>query len=131
MQHCPLRVLIVDDNQGVRLGIREHLEAIGWLCQEAENGLHALTVLRTQAVDVLLTDFNMPDMDGLQLTKTISQHQPSYEISRIVVMSAWITEDIRVQALQAGANAILDKPFSIPDLVQAIQSPHDLLPQAA
>ena len=131
MDQDPLRVLIVDDNEAVRLGIRANLEAIGLLCQEAENGLQALSLIKTQTVDVLLTDFNMPFMDGLQLTQTVSQNAASYGSPTILLMSGGITDKARSLAYQAGAHTILDKPFFISEVLMAIQNHFDHLPQAA
>ena len=131
MDQDPIRILIVDDNEVVRLGIRANLEAIGLLCQEAENGLQALSLIKTRTVDVLLTDFNMPYMDGLQLTQTVSQNAASYGSPTIIFMSAGISDKTRSMAYQAGADTILDKPFSISEVLMAIQNHFDHLPQAA
>jgi len=125
-----LSILIVDDNREIRLCIREPLEAMGFFCQEAENGLQGLSVMQTHSVDILVTDLNMPEMDGMQLTRCLRQERGQGG-PFIVMMSAGLTDDLKVQAFQSGANVLLDKPFSLSDLLVAIQSPHDHLPQAA
>jgi len=124
------RLLIAEDNEAIRVVLREHLEAVGFLCQEAKDGLQAFALLKSHPVDILLTDLNMPFMDGIQLIHAVTQ-DTSCTCPFKFLMSAWITEDVRSRALQAGANGILDKPFSISELVDAIHSPTHHVPQAA
>lgn len=130
MDPTPLRILIVDDDDAIRLSLREHLEAMGGFCQEARNGLQALASLKTQQVDVLLTDLCMPHMDGLELLHTLSE-DVSFGKPIIILMSGGLTEEVQQKAQQAGAHAIIDKPFSFLDIWAAIQVHHDHFPQAA
>ena len=125
-----LRILIVDDDEVIRFSLRESLESYGFLCYEAQNGLQALSSIKTYPVEVLLTDLNMPYMDGLELIRFIPQDF-SLGSPLILLTSAGLNEDIRKMAYQAGAHLVLDKPFSISEILDAIQIHHDHFPQAA
>ena len=65
------RILVVDDEYGVRSGIRQILELEGYEVEEAATGEEALTLLRDQSFDVGLLDYRLPDMDGLTIQRTI------------------------------------------------------------
>ncbi len=115
-------VMIVDDSPAMRSFIRRTV-LIGGLemgrCLEAGNGLEALTLLRNDTVDVILTDFNMPVMDGEQLVRNLRGDE---RLSRVpvIVISTDSTRN-RILSLQAlGVHGYLCKPFTPERLAQML-----------
>ena len=81
------RILLVDDNPDHRLIVRTLLESYQCLCDEAEDGVIALQMLERTPIDLVLTDMNMPRMDGLQLIESIGAHPRFYAVPIILVTS--------------------------------------------
>lgn len=105
-------LLLVDDSRAVRLAGRRMVEGLGFNILEAENGQHALEVLENNpVVDVILLDWNMPIMDGLSFLKSLRSQDRAQQ--PIVVMCTTENEMARiVEAMQAGANEYIMKPFT-------------------
>jgi two-component system chemotaxis response regulator CheY len=109
-----LCVLIVDDSPAMRGFIRRVLELSGLevgLCLEASNGEEALSLLNNNWVDVVLTDINMPQMDGEELLRRISEH-PLLRLTPVLVVSTDRTETRIQKLLTLGAKGYVTKPFS-------------------
>jgi two-component system chemotaxis response regulator CheY len=106
-------ILIVDDSPAMRSFVRRVLDLSGidvGTCLNAGNGLEALELLRTQWVDVILTDINMPTMDGEQLLKALEADETLRTIP-VIVISTDSTQH-RVQTmLTLGAKGYVTKPF--------------------
>ena len=112
------RVLIVDDESALLLSIKSGFEGNGRLqILTAENGREALDILDRNRLDLVVTDLRMPVMDGIQLLSVMSESFP--EVPHIV-MTAFGTPLLDKLLLQAGALNILEKPFDIEALEQAI-----------
>lgn len=104
--------LIVDDSATQRHVQRKALEALGWQVHAAVDGEQALTQLRgLPHCDLLLTDWHMPGMDGLQLVSTIRQEQ-RFAGLRIIMVTSDSVLDAVDKSLAAGANDFLMKPFT-------------------
>jgi len=117
-----LRVLVVDDSKAMRSVIKKTLAAAGFAvdeCLESSNGLEALAVLREQAVDVVLCDLHMPEMDGLELLHTL-QKEKRVPTCFILVTTEGRKERLR-QALALGARGYVVKPFQ-PEALRKILS---------
>jgi len=113
-----MRILVVDDRPDVRLSLLYMLEASGFDVAEAEDGTQALGLIEQQRIEVVLTDLAMPGMDGRALTRELvaQRHRP-----RVIVMSG--SEHLGPkEALSLGADAIINKPFTREELVQAIRA---------
>lgn len=115
-----IHVLVVDDRPDVRLSFLYLLEACGYQAGEASGGQDALAYLERKKVDVILTDLDMPGMDGLELLKTIRQRagvQP-----KVIVMTGSAIEgsDSLTNAQDLGADAVLLKPLSRDQLQSVI-----------
>lgn len=111
------RVLIVDDSPAMRTFVRRVLQVSGLdaTCLEASNGREALTLLGAEWVDAILTDINMPDMDGEEFLRTLATDDLLQAIPSVVISTDATPQRIaRVRAL--GARGYLSKPFLPEDL---------------
>jgi|HubBroStandDraft_1064217.scaffolds.fasta_scaffold11006_2 DNA-binding NarL/FixJ family response regulator len=115
-----LRVLIADDHEVVRRGIRALLEANPkWeVCGEAATGREAIENARKLCPDLVLLDINMPDMDGLE---TIPRILEVCSDARILVLTMHDSAEIATNALAAGASGLVLKSDAAHDLVMAVQ----------
>ncbi|WP_454063348.1 response regulator [Candidatus Nitrospira salsa] len=115
------RVLIVDDQASNRLILRELLETLEWNCTEASNGVEGLEVVRLEAIDLILTDYHMPEMNGLNLLEELKKNPSTRDIP-VIMITAHSTTDIHTQALSIGASAVLPKPFEFEALFRAVSN---------
>jgi two-component system chemotaxis response regulator CheY len=107
-----LRVLVVDDQTSVRQMTRLTLEQIGVkVIHEAENGNEAVEKATLQPLDLIISDYNMPEMDGLGLLRAIRGHPSARRVPFILVTGRGDRELV-VKAAQAGANNYVVKPFT-------------------
>ena len=109
-----LHVLIVDDSPAMRSFIRRVLDLSGLevgLCLEASNGEEALRLLEDNWVDAVLTDINMPQMDGEELLRRMSVHEVLRSIP-VLVVSTDRTEGRIQKMLTLGAKGYVTKPFA-------------------
>jgi two-component system, OmpR family, KDP operon response regulator KdpE len=119
MTQTPLRVLVVDDEPAIRRALRPPLAELGFEVAEAPRGEIALDMLRAEPYDVVLLDVNMPGIGGLETLRRIraaSQRLP------MLMLTVRDTEDEKVQALDAGADDYVTKPFSVRELVARIRA---------
>jgi two-component system chemotaxis response regulator CheY len=113
------RVLIVDDSTVFRKIVSVHLKNAKYDLVEANDGVEAIEKLKTEKVDLIVTDLNMPNMDGLTFVKTIKQN-PNFKFTPIIMLTTESQEDKKKEGIAAGAKAWLTKPFAPEDLIQAI-----------
>ena len=107
-----LKVLIVDDQMSVRQFTRMTLEKMGVrLIQEANNGQDALATAIGQPLDLIISDFNMPEMDGLSLLRAVRGHQAIRKLP-FILLTGRGDRELVVKAAQAGVNNYLVKPFN-------------------
>jgi two-component system chemotaxis response regulator CheY len=107
------KALIVDDSKTIRMIIRRILVELGYEVCEAANGREALEVIEAEnaAVDLVLADWNMPEMNGLELLKQLRQ-DPAYASLKVIMVTTETELGHMVSALQAGANEYVMKPFT-------------------
>ena len=111
----PARILIVDDEPGLRDILSEWLSGRGYVTETVATGAAAITTVRTRTPDVVLLDLNMPgSLDGRAVLRAIGQ-----EIPVIVVTSISDVEDARAQ-LQAGAFDFIAKPFDLDRVAEVV-----------
>jgi two-component system chemotaxis response regulator CheY len=117
-----LRVMIVDD-MGVSRGLLvQAIEEIGiWKNQAENDGQSALQKLIADPVHLVLSDYNMPGMDGLQLLQALRQNKSTARIGFILVTGS-PTPDLVAKGKSFGLNTIIKKPFSTASLKQCIES---------
>jgi len=110
-------VLIVDDEETVRVTLSEWFTATygprEYNILQAANGISAIKHLATSTIDLLITDLNMPKMDGFEL---LAQMKSDYPRIPIIVISAFSTPDIKTKVVDLGAIRFIPKPFSFSDL---------------
>jgi two-component system chemotaxis response regulator CheY len=111
------RILVVDDSPTIRRMVIASLRGLnGVEFDEAANGLEAIEKLTLAPVNMLFLDLNMPDIHGIEVIEFVRGHQ-AYSGIPICVVTTRGDEASRAQALKAGANAYLTKPFTPQDLV--------------
>ena len=116
------KVLVVDDSRTIRTIIRRILIELGYEVCEAGNGIEALKVFATErdAVKLVLVDWNMPEMNGLELLKQLRQDS-SLSWLKIVMVTTETEMDHMALALQAGADEYIMKPFTKDILVEKLE----------
>ncbi|MGJ3508859.1 response regulator transcription factor [Enemella sp. A6] len=116
-----LRLLVVDDQELLRRGLRMLLESTGavTVVAEARDGAHALALLQTEQVDAVLTDVVMPTMDGVELIRRCAVEHPGLPV---VVVTTFDTEAVVADVLGAGAAGLLLKDTSPELIVQAVRT---------
>lgn len=113
------RVLVVEDDAGIRRSLFETLGALGFAVGEAHNGEEAIQRLRMVNYNVVLLDVNMPGMGGIETCRRIAQSYPSLPIIMLTVRD---DEDDIVEALDAGASDYITKPFQIRELTARLRA---------
>ena len=114
------RILLVDDHQMARSALRIFLENQGYACVESNNGPEALALLdKGQSVDLIITDNLMPVMTGLEFLGQLANRLPSNSLP-VILYSGILIDDVKQQALEAGAFAVLSKPYNFRDLVATV-----------
>jgi len=112
------RVLVVDDEENLRLVLRTLLRKHGYEVEVAESGEAALALVDTFGPDVILTDVRMPKMGGLDLLATLKAKQNA---ATVIVMSAYGNVDLALEAIKAGAYDYVSKPFKPEEIVLALR----------
>jgi two-component system chemotaxis response regulator CheY len=108
------RILIVDDSPVMRAFVRRVIELSGFelsACLQASNGREALELLGGETVDVILTDINMPQMDGEEFLRRLAQHE-SLRAIPVIVISTDATGKRTERMLAMGARGYIAKPFT-------------------
>ena len=107
-----IKVLIVDDQNSVRQMTRMALEEIGFRhIQEAENGVQGMETAAVQPLDLIISDYNMPEMDGLGFLRAVRGHPVAHKVP-FIMLTGRGDRELVVKAAQAGVNNYLVKPFT-------------------
>ncbi|MEM6487286.1 MAG: response regulator [Pseudomonadota bacterium] len=104
-------VLTVDDSRSLRAALRETLEEIGHQVLEAEDGLHGLQVLADNAVDLVITDLNMPRLDGIGFIRRVRAEERFAGLPIVMLTTEGQADRMR-EGKSAGATAWIVKPFN-------------------
>jgi two-component system KDP operon response regulator KdpE len=111
------RILLIEDDRPIRRFLEASLADAGYEVAEAETGHLGLTHVLTRVPDLIILDLGLPDMDGMQIVSQVRE----WSQVPIVILSARGREDDKVQALNAGADDYLTKPFGVPELLARIR----------
>ena len=116
----PYRVLVVDDHDVVRRGVRALLESQPGLevCSEAANGIEALDFVKKSKPDLVVLDLTMPDMNGLEAARLIRECSPETDV---LILSMHFSEEIAREVLRVGARGYLLKSDANTELIAAVQ----------
>lgn len=120
------RILVVDDDPQIRRAMKATLTARGYQVSESRTGEEALDKLRSETYDLVLLDMNMPGTGGIETCRLI---RSGLDIA-IIMLTVNNTEKDKVEALDAGADDYVTKPFSTPELLARIRATLRRLPQA-
>ena len=113
-------ILIVDDSASVRQVVGISLRHAGYEVIEGVDGKDALTKLKGQKVHLIISDVNMPNMDGISLVKAVKE-MPAYKFTPIVMLTTESQEEKKRQGQAAGAKAWVVKPFKPDQLLSVVQ----------
>ena len=117
IKKIPMRekpILIVDDEKNIRLTLSTSLEALGVETDSAEDGKEALTKLRGKEFGLILLDIRMPGMDGMEVLRQVRESRPDI---RIIILTAYGTIELAVEAMKLGAVDFIQKPF-VPEQIR-------------
>lgn len=117
MNDASLTLLVIEDEAQMRRFLRAALTSVGYQVIEAENGRDGLAQAANRNPDLVLLDLGLPDMDGLAVTEKLRE----WTTMPIIVLSARGKEEDKVNALDAGADDYLTKPFGVAELMARIR----------
>ncbi len=119
MPHDPApRVVIIEDEQQIRRFLRSSLESAGFEVHDAETGQQGLVECGTRKPDLLIVDLGLPDIDGIEVIRDVR----NWSRVPIIVLSARTQEQQKVEALDAGADDYLSKPFGTAELLARMRA---------
>jgi len=120
LDNTPKRVLIVDDEPHVTIILSESLAKAnkGYIIETASNGQEALDKIQQQTYDLVLTDYKMPQMDGLELATSIHHVSPE---TQVVLMTAYGTQQLRDRTTHLQLAGYLDKPFTAAQIREVVE----------
>jgi len=118
------RILLVDDSLSARMIIKQHLQIVG--CRDSEfvevkNGKEALDFLKGEKVDLIVTDMNMPVMDGTEFLMRLKA-SPKFNAIPVIIISSAANQDNKARFMGFGANYVIPKPVSPQLLHEAIRA---------
>lgn len=116
----PKKIMVVDDSVSMRQMVRFTLSAAGYEVVEAADGAEALSKSSGQTVDLFITDVNMPNMDGIQLTRELRASAP-YRFTPIVMLTTESLQERKGEGKAAGATGWIIKPFEPEKLVAVVK----------
>lgn len=119
-QHEKINILVVDDCKSMRDVIAYTIHAEGYECKLANNGEMALGFARSQHFDLILTDINMPVMNGITLTDELRK-LPSYKHTPILILTTECSSSMKKEGREVGATGWIVKPFNAEKLIDAIE----------
>ena len=116
-----MKILTVDDSAVMRQMVRFTLESTGQhCCLEAEDGEAALHVLERETPDLIITDLNMPGVNGIELLK-ILRSRDAFKFTPIIVLTTENNEEAQRRCKEAGATGWMAKPFQTDKLLQVVK----------
>ena len=114
-------VLIVDDEAAIREMIAVALQMAGYRCLEADNAQNAHAIVVDHQPDIILLDWMMPDVSGIELARRLKR-ETAYADIPIIMLTARSEEDNKIQGLEAGADDYITKPFSPRELIARLKA---------
>ena len=113
-------ILAVDDSASMRQMVAFTLKGAGFDVTEAADGAEALTLAKSKSFNLILTDINMPNMDGISLTKELRK-LPDYKFTPILTLTTESAPEKKQEGKSAGATGWLVKPFNPEQLIATVK----------
>jgi two-component system, OmpR family, KDP operon response regulator KdpE len=113
------KVLLVDDDASIRRALHTTLSALGFEIEEASSGEQAVSFVRTERYDAVLLDINMPGRGGIEACRSLRRLAPGLPILMLTVRDS---ADDKIDALDAGADDYITKPFHVGELTARVRS---------
>ena len=117
MDHRNKTILVVDDEENARTALSKILINDGYDVSSARNGLEALNFLRSKNVELIITDLNMPEMDGLMFLRELNRSHPA---SNVIIITGYGEVESYIEAMTLGAFEYINKPVKYEDLKKVI-----------
>jgi len=114
------KILIVEDNADLTRILELHLKNLGYDTIPAKNGKEALDLAAAELPDLITLDITLPDMDGLEVARSIRQNSQTQSIPILAVTARFLPED-RAQCIQSGCSDYISKPFTSSHLLSRIE----------
>ncbi|HOO47623.1 MAG TPA: response regulator, partial [Deltaproteobacteria bacterium] len=111
------KILVVDDEIGIRESLQKILEKEGYSVVTASNGEEAFKIIRKGDIDILVTDIRMAGMDGVELLKVSKSVSPFTEV---IMITGYASVDTAVDSMKQGAYDYITKPFKKADILKAV-----------
>ncbi len=115
----PKKILVVDDEPDVVASIKYRLSDAGYTVLSSENGVGALETLRREKVDLILADFMMPEINGIELTRLVKSH-PTWFDTKVILFSCNSAPEFRQRALEMGAVDYLPKSAGAQTIIERV-----------
>jgi DNA-binding NtrC family response regulator len=112
------RILVIDDEEIVRISCKKCLVPEGFDVDVAANGREGITLTKANKYDLVLTDLKMPDMDGMEFLMNMKKDQPN---AKVIMITGYSTVEHAVKALKLGAYDYIEKPFTPDTLITAVK----------
>lgn len=115
------KILVVDDSETVRNRLVQDLQAVGHIVIEAEDGVKGLQTLDSNHdTNIVISDVNMPEMDGITMCSKINEKEQFRDI-HLFVLTTEFDQDLKAKGKQAGVKLWITKPVKMPKLIDVIQ----------
>ena len=119
MEPIGLKILVVDDETAARRGLVSLLSGWGYAVEEAADGQEALEFARDHTVDLVISDVNMPRMDGIKLVSEL-RALPSYRLIPLLLLTTESSQEKKLEGKRAGATGWIVKPFNPAQLINTL-----------
>ncbi len=113
------RILVVEDEESIALGVRDALQHAGFQAEVVHDGLRALERIRAEQPDLVVLDLMLPGMSGLEILAALRKEKRTL---RVVILTALATENDLVRGFELGADDYMKKPFSPRELVARVEA---------
>ena len=117
MKQAHNRILVVDDEENARVALSKILTHDGYEVASAGNGVEALSFLRSKDVELIITDLNMPEMNGLSFLRELNRIHPA---SNVIMITAYGEVESYLEAMTLGAFEYINKPVKYDELKKVI-----------
>lgn len=115
------KIMVVDDSSTVRMAVAAALTEAGYSVVEAVDGRDGLDKLKADRVNLIISDVNMPNMDGIAMIKEVKE-LPNYKFTPVIMLTTESGQKVKDMGKEAGVKAWMVKPFKPDQMVQAVKT---------